>query len=132
MNEGLLFKGKSLCVPKCSIQMFLVKKAHEGGFMGHFGITKTLSLLGDKFFWPKMKKDVVNYCERCITCKKSKSRVESHGLYTPLPIPNMPWTDVSMDFVIGLPRSSLGKDSIFVVVDRFSKMEHFVPFKKNR
>jgi len=77
-----------------------------------------------------MKKNVQHICDKCITCRKAKSRTQPHGLYTPLPVPKEPWVDISMDFVLGLPRSKRGRDSIFVVVDRFSKMEHFIPCHK--
>ena len=98
--------------------------------MEHFGIAKTLGVIQEHFYWPRLKRDVERICSRCVTCKQAKSRIQSHGLYTPLPIPSAPWVDVSMDFVLGLPRSKRGRDSIYVVVDRFSKMAHFIPCHK--
>ncbi|XP_024014001.1 uncharacterized protein LOC112088080 [Eutrema salsugineum] len=106
------------------------REAHGGGLMGHFGIAKTLKVLQDHFHWPYMKRDVERVCARCATCKQAKAKVQSNGFYTPLHIPYHPWTDISMDFVLGLPRSRTGKDLIFVVVDRFSKMAHFIACNK--
>ncbi|WVZ80568.1 hypothetical protein U9M48_028035 [Paspalum notatum var. saurae] len=106
-------------------------EAHAGGLMGHFGAKKTEQVLADHFFWPKMRRDVERHVLRCENCHKAKSRLNPHGLYTPLPIPNAPWEDISMDFVLGLPRTKRGRDSIFVVVDRFSKMAHFIPCHKS-
>ena len=83
-------------------------------------------MLKEHFYWPHMKRDVVHIVARCLICRKAKSKVASHGEYMPLPVPSHPWTDLSMDFVIGLPKCKGGKDSIFVVVDRFSKMSHFI------
>ena len=128
--EGFLFRENKLCVPSCSIRDLLVRESHGGGLMGHFGVAKTLAMLQEHFYWPHMKRDVERICGRCVTCRQAKSRVQPNGLYTPLPIPSSPWIDISMDFVLGLPRSRRGKDSIFVVVDRFSKMAHFIPCHK--
>ena len=98
--------------------------------MGHCGRHKTFAMLSKNYFSPKMFCDVSPFTTRCSTCHKAKSKAQSHGLYMPLPIPYQPWEDISMDFVLGLPRTQNGKDSAFVVVDRFSKMAHFIPCNK--
>ncbi|XP_013628485.1 PREDICTED: uncharacterized protein LOC106334699 [Brassica oleracea var. oleracea] len=128
--KGFIFYDNRLCVPCVSLRELYAREAHGGGLMGHFGVAKTLSTLQEQFYWPKMKQDVERVCSRCVTCKQAKSKVHPTSLYTPLPISEHPWVDISMDFVLGLPRTKRGRDSIFVVVDRFSTMAHFIPYHK--
>ena len=98
--------------------------------MGHSGRDNTFASVSKHYFWPHMYRDVACFTTWCSTCCKAKSHSQSHGLHMPLPITHQPWEDISMDFVLGLPRTQNGKDSIFVVVDRFSKMAHFIPCNK--
>ncbi|XP_042031074.1 uncharacterized protein LOC121777781 [Salvia splendens] len=130
-HEGYLFKENRLCIPQGSWREVLVRESHLGGLMGHFGVTKTYDILCEHFYWPKMKRDVERFCGGCIECRKDKSKSNNFGLYTPFPTPTHPWVDLSMDFVLGLPLSQRKNDSIFVVVDRFSKMAHFLPCSKH-
>ena len=123
-------RANKLCIPESSLRLLLLEEAHGGGLMGHFGCDKTYATLSKNYSWPKMFRDVARFTKRCSTCCKAKSQSESHGLHMPLPIPHQPWEDISMDFVLGLPRTQNGKDSVFVVVDRFSKMAHFIPCNK--
>ncbi|WVZ53115.1 hypothetical protein U9M48_004101 [Paspalum notatum var. saurae] len=131
IHDGFVFRANRLCVPVGSVRLLLLQEAHGGGLMGHFGAKKTEAVLSTHFFWPKMRRDIERFVSRCTTCQKAKSRLNPHGLYIPLPVPSTPWEDLSMDFVLGLPRTKRGKDSIFVMVDRFSKMAHFIPCHKS-
>ncbi|XP_071933765.1 uncharacterized protein [Coffea arabica] len=127
LHDGFLFHVDKLCVPNSSIRDLLIREAHSGGLMGHFGITKTLAMLQEHFYWPHMRRDVERMVGRCVTCHKAKSKTHPYGLYTPLPIPHHPWVDLSMDFVLGLPRSPRGNDSIFVVYSPFEIVYGFNP-----
>ncbi|CAL2272224.1 unnamed protein product [Prunus armeniaca] len=97
---------------------FLVWELHGGGLEGHFGKDKTIALVEDYFYWPSLKRDVAHLISQCRTCQLARKRNTS--LYSHLPIPHALWKDLSMDFVLGLPKTSRGYDSIFVVVDRRS------------
>lgn len=55
IHQGYVFKDKRLCVPQCSLQEFIVREAHRGGVMGHFGVVKTLAMLKKHFFWPHLR-----------------------------------------------------------------------------
>jgi hypothetical protein len=83
--DGYLFRENRLSVPNSSIHELLVREAFGGGLMGHFDVRKTLDVLHEHFFLPKMKHDVERVCTRCVTCRQAKSRVLPHGLCTPLP-----------------------------------------------
>jgi hypothetical protein len=130
IQEGLLFKGNQLCIPKCSMRDNLLKEKHSGGLVGHFGHDKTFAQLRSSYYWPGMRTEVIKFVNRCRICQHAKGKRQNTGLYQPLPIPERPWDAISMDFVLGLPRMQRGFDSIFVVVDRFSKMAHFIPCQK--
>ncbi|PHJ23029.1 dna rna polymerases superfamily protein [Cystoisospora suis] len=95
----------------------------------HPGVKKTLRAIRRKYTWQGMERDVREYVSTCIKCQKNKPRCSKPpGLLQPLPIPHRPWQSISIDFVTGLPASGVSAyDSICVVVDRFSKMAHFVP-----
>ena len=87
LHDGFLFRANKLCVPNSSIHLVLLQESHMGGLMGHFGREKTYLLLSDHFYWPKLRHDMERLVQRCTTCHKAKSKLNPHGLYTPLACP---------------------------------------------
>ena len=77
-----------------------------------------------------MKKDIAEYLAVCDVCQRVKAEHQKPvGLLQPLPIPDWKWDKLGMDFITGLPRTRSGYDSIWVVVDRLTKVAHFIPVK---
>ena len=130
LQDDYLFHATQLCIPQGSTRDFIILKIHAGGLAGHFGRNKTIELLERQLFWPNLKRNVNQVISQCRTCQTAKQVKQNTGLYTLLPVPVRPLEDVSMDFVLGLPRTPKRHDSIMVVVDRFSKMAYFIPCSK--
>jgi hypothetical protein len=108
----------------------LLKEKHSVGLAGHFNHDKTFAQLNNSYYWPGMRTEVIKFVNKCRICQHAKRKRPNSGLYQPLSILERPWDAISMDFMLELPKTKRGFDSIFVVVDRFSNMAYFIPCQK--
>ena len=118
-----------ICVPNFpKFRQRLLYLYHDHPTAGHLGFSKTYNQLSRRFYWKGMREYVKLYVETCSRCKASKSlSLKPAGLLQPLSIPSRRWSTISMDFVVGLPVTKEGFDSILSVIDSLSKMAHFIP-----
>ncbi|GJP39191.1 hypothetical protein CLOM_g23581 [Closterium sp. NIES-68] len=93
----------------------------------HFGVDKTMKMLQRNYYLPNMADDVCKYVSSYTACEIMKSSHQrAAGLLQPLDPPERPWQHVTMDYVTGLQTGPSGNDAILVVVDRLTKMAHFI------
>jgi len=77
-----------------------------------------------------MRKEVAGYVAKCSICQQVKvEHQKPAGLLQPLPILELKWEMITMDFVSGLPRGKRGNDAIWVIMDRLTKSALFLPVK---
>jgi hypothetical protein len=129
-ENGILFYNDRLWLPdENSLRLFVAESEHDSLVAGHYGSDKTIELISRNFYWPNMGEWIADYVRSCHTCQKNKSTKHARfGLLQPLEAPPRPWSSISMDFIVDLPPSE-GYTSIWVIVDRYSKMAHFIPLK---
>jgi len=102
---------------------------HDTQRSGHGGIDRTFRSVARYYWWPAMRLDVVDYVRHCDSCQRVKiSHQNPQGNLQPLSIPTAPFDSLSMDFIVGLPKSN-GFDQIYVIVDRLTKMVKLIPCK---
>ena len=103
---------------------------HNFPYVGHPIYQKTIAAVKSQYYWPCMKKEVVDFIVRCLECQKVKVEHRHPTVFLqPLPIPEWKWEVVTMDFIMGFPRTGKLHDSIMVVVDKLTKAAHFIPLK---
>ncbi|RVW95000.1 Transposon Ty3-I Gag-Pol polyprotein [Vitis vinifera] len=104
----------------------MTMECHDTKWTGHRGQRRTRALLESAYYWPQIRDEVEAYVRTCLVCQQDKvEQRQPRGLLEPLPIAERPWDSVTMDFIIGLPKSE-DSGSIIVVVDRFSKYATFI------
>ena len=131
-KDGILYHNKRICIPRGSFRTKLLHDNHDVPASGHLGTKKTYQRIKSKFYWKHMRNFIDEYVKTCDICQRSKSRTtKPHGLLQPLPPPEKKWAQITMDFITPLPVTKNGHSAIYVVVDRLSKLVHFVPTRKN-
>ncbi|WVZ85088.1 LOW QUALITY PROTEIN: hypothetical protein U9M48_032045 [Paspalum notatum var. saurae] len=77
-----------------------------------------------------MKREIAKYVSECDVCQRVKAdHLKPAGMLQPLAVPSWKWEDIHMDFIVGLPRTQKGYDSIWVIIDQLTKSAHFIPVK---
>jgi hypothetical protein len=130
-DQGVVWFNNRIVVPKDEgVRQQILDEAHLSRCSIHPRSTKMYQDLKQHYWWTKMKIEIARYVARCDTCKRVKAiHLKVAGQLQSLPIPTWKWEDISMDFIVGLPRTAKGYDSIWVIVDRLTKIAHFLPLK---
>jgi hypothetical protein len=130
-TDGILLYKNIIFVPNVQyLKHMILQEMHNVSYVGHPGYQKIVAAVKSYYFWPGMKREIVEYITRCMECQKVKAKHRHPtGLLQPLPIPEWKWEVVTMDFITGFPRTGKMHDSIMVVVDKLTKAAHFIPLK---
>ncbi|WVZ97634.1 hypothetical protein U9M48_043151 [Paspalum notatum var. saurae] len=130
-DQGVLWFKNRLVVPKdMELRKRILDEAHTSMFTMHPGSNKIYQDLKQKFWWTHMKREIATYVSKCDMCQRIKvDHLKPAGMLQPLALPAWKWEDIHMDFIMGLPRTQKGYDSIWVIIDRLTKSAHFIPVK---
>ncbi|WMV37248.1 hypothetical protein MTR67_030633, partial [Solanum verrucosum] len=128
-EDGVLRHQGRTCVSDVDgLRETILEEAHGSRYSIHQGDTKMYRDLCEIYWWNGMKRDIEKFVARCSNCQQVKADHQGPGgLTQDIDILTWKWKEVNMDFVVGLPRTRRQHDSIWVIVDRFTKSSHFLP-----
>ncbi|GJX51921.1 putative reverse transcriptase domain-containing protein [Tanacetum coccineum] len=106
-------------------------ESHKSKYSVHPGSDKMYQDLKKLYWWPNIKAEIAIYVSKCLTCAKVKAEYQKpSGLLVQPVILVWKWENITMDFVTKLSKTSSGQDTIWVIVDRLTKSDHFLPMKE--
>ncbi|GJS32629.1 putative reverse transcriptase domain-containing protein [Tanacetum coccineum] len=127
----LCFNGRSWLPCYGDLRTVIMHESHKSKYSIHPGSDKMYQDMKKLYWWPNMKANIATYVSKCLTCAKVKAEHQRpSGLLVQPEIPQWKWNNITMDFVIKLPKSSQGYDTIWVIVDRLTKSAIFVPMRE--
>ncbi|GJU00505.1 putative reverse transcriptase domain-containing protein [Tanacetum coccineum] len=113
------------------LRTLIMHESHKSKYSIHLGSEKMYQDFKQLYWWPNMKVDIVTYVSKCLTCFKVKAEHQKpSGLLVQPEIPKWKWEKITMDFVTKLPKTANGYDTIWVIVDCFTKSAHFLPMRE--
>ena len=129
--DGIMYKEEKVYVPKDDkLRAEIIRLYYNIPVEEHRGQQKTIELVTRNFWWPGVTKEVKQYVEECNSCQRNKNHIEQPAdKLMPNSIPKRSWIHISADFITKLPLVQ-GYNAILVVVDRLTKMVHFIPTTK--
>jgi hypothetical protein len=130
-GQGVVWYKERICVPNVNeLKDKILREAHESTYSIHPRGNKMYHDLKVTYWWYSMKRDIVEYVSLSDTCQRVKAKHQRPiSLLQPLQVLEWKWEEIAMDFIVGLTRTRLGYDSIWVIVDRVTKVAHFIPVK---
>ncbi|GJU66565.1 putative reverse transcriptase domain-containing protein [Tanacetum coccineum] len=127
----LCFNVKSWLPCYGNLRTVIMHESHKSKYSIHPGSDKMYQDMKKLYWWPNMKANIATYVSKCLTCAKVKAEHQRpSGLLVQPDIPQWKWDNITMDFVMKLPKSSQGYDTIWVIVDRLTKSAIFVPIRE--
>ena len=113
-EQGVYWYKDRICVPSdIALREEILAEGHDSKYCIHPGSTKMYANLKILFWWKNMKADIARYVARCDICNRINAEHQRLvGLLKPLDVLMWKWESISMDFIVGLPRTSKGHDSI--------------------
>ncbi|GJZ45953.1 putative reverse transcriptase domain-containing protein [Tanacetum coccineum] len=131
-DESLYFMDRIWVPLAGGVRTMIMDEAHKSKYSVHPGADKIYHDLRDMYWWPGMKRDIATYVSKCLTCSKVKAEHQRpSGLLQQPEIPEWKWDKITMDFITKLPRSKSGHDTIWVIVDRLTKLAYFLAIRED-
>nr|GEY90262.1 reverse transcriptase domain-containing protein [Tanacetum cinerariifolium] len=128
----LCLNGRSWLPGYGDLRSVIMHESHKSKYSVHPGSEKMYEDMKKLYWWPNMKANIATYVSKCLTCVRVKAEHQrpSELLVQPA-IPEWKWDNITMDFITKLSKSSQGCDTIWVIVDRLTKLAHFLPIREN-